>query len=171
MPGVLPLLLALSIATSAGPKAPTSAAYRKTFENNQHTLVEVIGPSHRGPGVIVGEAGEVLTSVDNVGLTEAKVRFGKTEQPAKVVLANAYLKVALVRPERPPGLRAPAVRAAETFEAQALADRDREGALGAAPAARAAQAEAEGARSSTPPFTFRPGPRCSTPRGSSSASR
>lgn len=112
-PLVLLLLLAPLLA-AAGPKPPTSAAYRKTFEHNQHAVVEVIGPKKRGPGVIVGAAGEVLTSVENVGLEAATVRIGKEELPAKVVLANAYLKVAIVKVDRT--LRAPAVRRIERFE-------------------------------------------------------
>jgi hypothetical protein len=52
--------------------------------------------------VVVAQSGEVLTSVEFVGLNEAKVRLGAAVLPAKVVMANADLQVAMVSIQ-PPG--------------------------------------------------------------------
>jgi hypothetical protein len=69
---------------------------RRAFEMNKQNIVEVIGPRRSGAGVVVAETGEVLTSVDFVGLSEARVRLSGEVVPARVVMANADLKVAMV---------------------------------------------------------------------------
>jgi hypothetical protein len=117
-PGFLPAFAALALAlgaapASAGPdtgsgsgdaKRPTNAALRKAFENNARSVVEVVGPHRSGAGVVVGRDGQVLTSVEHVGLEQATVRVGGQSLPARVVMANAALRAAVVvvDPPRPP---------------------------------------------------------------------
>lgn len=101
-------LLALAAAALARP--PTPAALRKAFENNEESLVHVVGPKAQGPGVVIGGDGHVLTSVSFVGLDEAKVRLGDRDLPASVVLADAYGKIAVVQIRSAPQLRAAAAR-------------------------------------------------------------
>ena len=103
-------LLALALGAAPQAKAPTQASLRKAFENNRHTLVQVIGPHAKGPGVMVGGDGHVLTSVAFVGLEEARVRVGEDEWRAEVVIADAYRGVAVVRITPPGEFRAAAVR-------------------------------------------------------------
>lgn len=95
-------LLVLMAAAPARERAPTGAALRKAFELNRRAMVEVVGPHRSGPGVIVGASGQVLTSVDFVGLYDAKVRRDGKEHPAKVLLASADLKIAVLEIQ-PPG--------------------------------------------------------------------
>lgn len=75
---------------------PSSAAIRRAYETNRASIVEVVGPKKSGTGVIVGASGQVLTSVDYVGLNEATVRFEGRDWPAQVAVADAQLKIALV---------------------------------------------------------------------------
>lgn len=90
--------LALFYAFSAQPPGrPTHAALRKVFENNRATVVGVVGPKRSGSGVLVAANGYVATSVELVGLDQAKVRLGEVELPAKVLAADARLKLALLR--------------------------------------------------------------------------
>jgi hypothetical protein len=97
------LLLAPVFAAPASAGAPpTRAALRKAFEANRDMVVEVVGPRRSGTGVLVGHSGQILTSVDFVGLQAARVRRDGKELPARVLFANASLKVALVQVE-PPG--------------------------------------------------------------------
>jgi trypsin-like peptidase len=118
------VMAALLLAAAA--RKPTNAALRKAFENNAHAVVEVAGPHRSGPGVVVGAGGQVLTSVDYVSLDEATVKLDGRSFRARVVVANADLKVAVVAAELPqgppdagdaPAFRPPAVRLDETFEA------------------------------------------------------
>lgn len=103
-------LLALALGAAPQAKAPTPASLRKAFENNRHTLVQVIGPRAKGPGVMVGGDGHVLTSVAFVGLEEARVRVGEDEWRAEVVIADAHRGVAVVRILPPGEFRAAPVR-------------------------------------------------------------
>lgn len=111
------MLLCASVGAFASPRAPTHAAVRRAVEQNQAALVQVRGPRAAGPGVVVGQDGEVLTSVQYVSLEDARVKVAGVERPAKVLAANAALKVAVVelRPEAP--LKASAVRMVEELEA------------------------------------------------------
>ena len=111
---VLLAVVALCPPALAGP--PTRAALRKAFEANRPTLVEVVGPRRSGTGVMVGTSGQVLTSVEFVGLEKAKIRRDGQESAAKVRLANAALKVALVELEPPGEYPATAVRLTEPAE-------------------------------------------------------
>jgi len=132
-------IAALLLAAAA--RKPTNAALRKAFENNVQAVVEVVGPHKSGPGVVVGAGGQVLTSVDYVSLEEATVKVDGRPLRARVVMANASLKAAVVAVEvpaaapdagAPPAFRPPAVRLDETFVAgtELLAIvRDQEGAL------------------------------------------
>jgi len=136
-------------AAEAKKKKPTNAALRKAFENNARSVVEVVGPHRSGAGVVVGASGHVLTSVDHVSLEEAVVRIEGQSLPARVVMASADLKAAVVVVDVPkaagagasgptdggagvPTFRAPAVRLDETYvegtELVAIA-RDSSGAL------------------------------------------
>lgn len=109
--------LALLVHPEAEAGRPTHAALRKAFESSRRAVVEVIGPKRSGPGVIVGAGGQVLTSVQFVGLEEARVRLEGAELPARVVLADAWLKISVVQLE--PSERAPlpsaAVRVTDAF--------------------------------------------------------
>ena len=96
LPVLLPALVLSSASVAAAPPRPTRAAQRKVIELNRRALVEVVGPRRSGTGVIVGAAGQVLTSVDHVGLHEAKVRREGKLLSARVLLASAELKVALL---------------------------------------------------------------------------
>lgn len=71
--------------------------------------MEVIGPHASGAGVIVAENGQVLTSVDFVGLNDARVRIGTALFPAKVLIATADLQIALVGVDPPSHFPAVAV--------------------------------------------------------------
>ncbi|HVE87960.1 MAG TPA: trypsin-like peptidase domain-containing protein [Myxococcales bacterium] len=112
-------------------KKPTNAALRKAFENNARSVVEVVGPHRSGAGVVVGARGHVLTSVDHVSLDEAVVKIDGQALRARVVMASAELKAAVVvvmeagapdggTPDGGPGpagpvFRAPAVRLDDTY--------------------------------------------------------
>jgi hypothetical protein len=99
---VTPRLLALLLlcpcltAHAAGAERPTRADLQKVVELHERSVVRVIAPRRAGPGVIVGTGGQVLTAVDHVSLETTEVEFGGQRLPASVVLANAYLKVAVV---------------------------------------------------------------------------
>jgi len=120
-------IAALLLAAAA--RKPTNAALRKAFENNAQAVVEVVGPHKSGAGVVVGAGGQVLTSVDYVSLEEATVKVAGQSFRAKVVVANADLKVAVVAVEvppkapdapdagAPPAFRPPPVTLEETFVA------------------------------------------------------
>jgi len=117
-------IAALLLAAAA--RKPTNAALRKAFENNAQAVVEVVGPHKSGAGVVVGAGGQVLTSVDYVSLEEATVKVAGQSFRARVVMANADLKAAVVAVEpppaapdagAPPAFRPPAVTMEETFAA------------------------------------------------------
>jgi hypothetical protein len=69
---------------------------QKVVELHERSVVRVLAPRRAGPGVIVGTGGQVLTAVDHVSLETTEVEFGGQRLPASVVLANAYLKVAVI---------------------------------------------------------------------------
>ena len=93
---LVPALLALPARADA---PPTRAALQRALEAHARSAVEVsrTDSARAGPGVIVGAGGQVLTSVQQVGLYEAQVRAGAGEERVPVLMANAALKVALVR--------------------------------------------------------------------------
>jgi hypothetical protein len=109
-------LLATPHVTESRPR-PTQAALRRAFENNRSSIVEVIGPKRSGIGVIVGAAGQVLTSVEYVGRYQAKVKVGGQELAARVVMADARLKVALLEMAVPGSFRSVAVKLQESLPA------------------------------------------------------
>ena len=109
----LPLLALLS--ADSGDR-PSNAVLRRTYEGSRSSIVQVIGPKGSGTGIIVGAGGEVLTSVDYVGLNEAKVRWEGRELPARVTLANASLKVAMVEISAPGSFSAVAVKLPESLQ-------------------------------------------------------
>jgi S1-C subfamily serine protease len=92
---LLPFLL-LPAATLAQPR-PTPAALRKAWEQNAPSLVTVKHENRSGPGVIAGAGGQVITSVNHVGLEKAKVLVDGAEHEARVVAANAKLKIAVLQ--------------------------------------------------------------------------
>ncbi|WP_164017161.1 trypsin-like peptidase domain-containing protein [Pyxidicoccus trucidator] len=102
MSRLLPLLLCLlALPSFAGEERPSRADLQRVMELHARSVVRVRGPRQTGPGVIVGAAGQVLTSVESVGeefvgLNAATVEHDGKSLPARVVLANAALKVALV---------------------------------------------------------------------------
>jgi hypothetical protein len=100
----LPLLLlclAALPASAADGGRPSRADLQRVMELHARSVVRVRGPKRTGTGVIVGAAGQVLTSVEPlgeeyVGLSAATVEHEGKTLPARVVLANATLKVAMV---------------------------------------------------------------------------
>lgn len=74
-----------------------SAAPVPAVETLSAALVEVSGPRARGPGVVVGADGQVLTSVRFVGLDEASVVTGGESHGGEVLAADARLGVAVVK--------------------------------------------------------------------------
>lgn len=107
-------LLAVAQESKQTPR-PTQAALRRAFENNRSSMVEVIGPKRSGIGVIVGAAGQVLTSVEYVGLNEAKVKYRGQELAARVLIADARLKLALLEMAVPGSFPSVAVKLQESL--------------------------------------------------------
>lgn len=94
---LLPLVLFLLATQAFAVDRPTMADLQKVLALHERSVVKVRGARKKvGPGIIVGTEGQVLTSVSNVSLDTAQVEFAGQALPAKVVLANAYLKVAVV---------------------------------------------------------------------------
>jgi hypothetical protein len=83
-------------AGASGAERPTRADMQKAVELHERSVVRVLAPRRAGPGVFVGTGGQVLTAVDHVSLETTEVEFGGQRLPASVVLAKAYLKVAVV---------------------------------------------------------------------------
>ncbi len=81
-----PLLL-LALSAAPGPAVETLSA----------ALVEVSGPRARGPGVVVGADGQVLTSVRFVGLDEASVLARGEAHGGEVLAADPRLGIAVVK--------------------------------------------------------------------------
>jgi hypothetical protein len=102
------LLTGFLLAAPALP--PTPAALRRAVQAAAPALVEVKGPKAHGSGIVVGNGGEVLTSVRFVSLKKAKVRAAKGRADATVIAASAYLGTALVRPDKQLATRAVAVK-------------------------------------------------------------
>jgi S1-C subfamily serine protease len=99
---LLALVLALlAVHASAAEDRPSHADLRKALALYERSGVRVGGSRQAGPGIIVGTEGQVLTSVRYVKLDTAQVEYDGKVLPATVVLANAYLKVAVVA--APPG--------------------------------------------------------------------
>lgn len=84
------------MARASGADRPTRAALQKALELHERSVVRVVAPRRSGPGVIVGSAGQVLTAVDHVSLETTEVEIGGKRLPASVVVANAYLKIAVI---------------------------------------------------------------------------
>ncbi|HZI14660.1 MAG TPA: trypsin-like peptidase domain-containing protein [Myxococcus sp.] len=98
---LLSFALLLLATSAAATERPSRADLQKALSLHERSVVRVRGPKQSGPGVIVGAAGQVLTSVAPVGegfvgLNAATVEHDGKRLPARVVLANAALKVALV---------------------------------------------------------------------------
>ncbi len=110
----LPMLALLSAESAA---RPSSAALRRTYEGCRSSIVQVIGPKRSGIGIIVGAGGEVLTSVDYVGLNDAKVLWEGRELPARVTLADARLKVAMLEISAPGSFPSVAVKLHDSLQA------------------------------------------------------
>lgn len=110
------LFVCLAAPALAAPKAPTHAAVRKAVEHNRAALVHVTGPKGSGPGVVVGQRGEVLTSVQYVSLYDARVKAGDADLSARVIAANAALRIAVVGVEGDRALKASPVRLLQKFE-------------------------------------------------------
>jgi S1-C subfamily serine protease len=105
----LALLLLIGSAFAASPRPPPRELQR-ALELTQDSVVEVLGPHRRGPGVMVGGDGRVLTSSDLVGADAGTVRVGERELPAKVLATNPTLKVALLAIDGAGSWRAAPVR-------------------------------------------------------------
>ncbi|MCK8496540.1 S1 family peptidase [Myxococcus fulvus] len=100
-PLVLSLCLFALPALAADKARPSRADLQRVLEQHTRSVVKVSGPQRTGHGVIVGAAGQVLTSVEPVGeeyvgLQVATVEHAGQALPARVLLANGALKVAVV---------------------------------------------------------------------------
>ncbi|WNG38422.1 trypsin-like peptidase domain-containing protein [Archangium violaceum] len=93
---LLALVLLLLTTRASAEDRPTLADLRKVLAMHERSVVKVRGSRGTGPGVIVGTEGQVLTSVSHINLDAAQVEYEGQTLPATVVLANAYLKVAVV---------------------------------------------------------------------------
>ncbi|OJT20681.1 serine protease [Archangium sp. Cb G35] len=95
---MLPIVLVLlaTQVSASEPERPSRADLQRALAQYERSVVRVRGPRAAGPGVIVGTEGQVLTAVNHVDLDAAQVEFSGRTLPATVVLANAYLKVAVV---------------------------------------------------------------------------
>jgi hypothetical protein len=98
---LLALVLALLSSLASATDRPSRADLRKALAQHERSVVRVRGTREAGPGVLVGVEGQVLTSVRHVSLDSAQVEYAGQTLPATVLLANAYLKVAVVA--APPG--------------------------------------------------------------------
>ncbi len=107
----------LTIASAQPAGRPSSAALRRTYESSRASFVQIIGPKRSGLGIIVGAGGEVLTSVDYVSGDGAKIRWQGRELPARVTLADARLKVALLEISAPGSFPSVAVKLHESLDA------------------------------------------------------
>ena len=101
LPPLLILLCLIALPSLAGEARPSRADLQRVMELHARSVVRVRGPRLAGPGVIVGSAGQVLTSLEPVGeefvgLNAATVEHDGKALPARVVLASAALKVAVV---------------------------------------------------------------------------
>lgn len=97
-----PLLFLAATSAFAATK-PTPATMRKAYQVNQPAVVKVEGgPSKKkirsGPGVIVSRDGHVITSVDYVSIDSATLHIGDEVIPADVIVADAKMKIAVVKP-------------------------------------------------------------------------
>jgi len=113
----LAIALALLVQAAQTSARPTSAALRRTYQANRFSILEVLGPKRSGLGIIVGAGGEVLTSIDYVGTGDAKVRFQGRELPARIVLSDPRLKVALLEIAAPGSFPSAAVKVQEALAA------------------------------------------------------
>ena len=100
--GWVAVVLAIGTGAEVPARRPSNAALRKAFERNRDTVVEVWSSRGRGVGVIVGDAGQIATSVEHVDLSAATVRLGGRERAARVTFADARLKIALLEPDVDP---------------------------------------------------------------------
>src|SRR6185503_10462461 len=81
------LLLCLGLTARADEaERPSRADMQKVLELYERSVVRVHGPRRAGPGVIVGSAGQVLTSVDHVSLETADVEFNGQRVTGSVML-------------------------------------------------------------------------------------
>jgi hypothetical protein len=78
------------------------AALRRALEVNAPSMVEVSNGHRRGPGLVVGAHGQVITSTQWVGLDQAVVHHQGLSLAARVVAANASTGVALLELLEPP---------------------------------------------------------------------
>lgn len=111
-------LLCLPAPAVAAPR-PNSAALRKAFEHSRAAWVEVKVKKRTSPGVIVGAAGQVVTSSRVLGdAPSGRVRLygtSVTEHEGRVLSSDARLKLAVLQlalpssGELPEGIRAVAV--------------------------------------------------------------
>lgn len=115
------LLLCLALtAQAAGAERPTRADLQRAVELHERSVVRVLAPRRAGPGVIVGTEGQVLTAVDHVSLETTEVEFAGQRLPASVLLANAYLKVAVIAAPSGTYPSVPVRVSAESLEGQWL---------------------------------------------------
>lgn len=98
---LVPLVLVLLATRAFAEERPSRAHLQRALAQHERSVVRVRGPRAAGPGIIVGTEGQVLTSVRHVSLEAAQVEYEGRTLPATVVLANAFLKVAVVA--APPG--------------------------------------------------------------------
>jgi len=103
MARLLPLVLCLASLSSAAAdgERPSRADLQRVLERHGRSVVHVKGPRRESPGVFVGAAGQVLTSVAPVGasftgLNATTVEHDGKSLPARVVMASEDLLVAVL---------------------------------------------------------------------------
>lgn len=152
-PPLVLFLCLLALPSLAGEARPSRADLQRVMELHARSVVRVRGPRQAGPGVIVGSAGQVLTALGPVGeeftgLNAATVEHDGKTLPARVVLASAALKVAVVA--APDGTY-PAVPVRVLKDGEGLAGR---WVVGVVPAAKGQPARPVPAQASGAPAPF-----------------
>ena len=104
---VATLALVVALASS---RPPPPAAFRKAFEINRDTLVEVRVHGRKIQGVLVGAQGQVLTSLALKAHQTVQVLVGTRRYDASVLLSDASIPVCLLSIAPPGTFRAAAVR-------------------------------------------------------------
>jgi len=111
----LALSLTALLASQPGGR-PSNAVLRRAYQAARSSTVQVIGPKASGTGIIVGAAGEVLTSPQYVGLNDAKVLWNGGQVPAHVAFTDGRLKVALLEISAPGTFPSVAVKLLDSLE-------------------------------------------------------
>lgn len=96
---VLGLVALAAQASAQSASRPTRAALQRVAESCGPALVVVESPSGRGPGVVVGVRGEILTAsgTDTDALRETRVRLGEARLPLETVVDDPRAGLRVLR--------------------------------------------------------------------------